>query len=360
MKMPAVVAVLPSRKVSNAERVAQLVAANLHLSLEAQRKLGRTANALLALSGARTRFECGPGETPRSLAMAAGQRALELAGWSPASLDGVISGAVSRACLEPATAAVLASALEVPRAQCFDISEACMGWLRAVQVAQLYLDAGVWKRALILNVETNTRLASLKLSDVEAELPHTLPQLTIGEAATATLLEAGGEPWPLWFASAPAGQHLCELTLPGGEGFRDPETAFREAFRFYCHFGEMNRFTLDHFGGLYQRFLEGEVRGRGRPVDCVLTHASEATGWQRWAESNGLSGVFHTLYPSVGNVVSASIPAGLAQAVHEGKLKAGGGLYLYVASSGMGVGGGWLRWDGLSAWMTPQAQDQSA
>lgn len=349
MRMPAVVAVLPSRAVSNGERVAQLVTANAHLSPDVQRKLARTANALLALSGARTRYERGPGETTRSLAVEAGSRALELAGWSPDSVDGVISGAVTRACLEPATAAVLASALAVPRAQCFDISEACMGWLRAVQVAQLYLDAGLWKRALILNVETNTHWASLRVSGQEGELAHTLPQLTIGEAATATLLEAGGDPWPLWFSSAPGGQHLCELTLPGGEQFRAPETPEREAFRFYCHFGEMNQFTLEHFGGQYLRFLDGEVRAKGRPVDCVLTHASEASGWQRWAEGCGLGSSFHSIYPSFGNVVSASIPTGLAQAVQTGRLPAGGGVYLYVASSGMGVGGGWLRWEGASA-----------
>lgn len=338
-------AALPSREESNAERVQRLLDANLHLSEKTRSGLRRTAQALLALSGASSRRVCAEGETGWSLARAAGLEALAQAGLPGDALDVVISAGVSRGMLEPAMAAPFAAALGAHRALCFDVTEACMGWLRAVWLASHLLDAGSAQRILIVTCEVNSGYEALRLEAPEQELPHTLPQLTIGEAAAAVVLardgRGGAQPWRFWFRSAPEGHGLCRLTLPGSEKFLPPG-ATEDPWRFYCHFQEMNRFTFEHFEGEYARFLAW-IRGEGLAIQHVLTHASEYSGWRAWAERSGLQTQFRSVYPTYGNVVTASVPLGLALLDREGVLHPGDGIYVYVASSGMGVGGAYWR-----------------
>jgi len=106
----------------------------------------------------------------------------------------------------------------------------------------------------------------------------------------------------------------------------------------------MNRFTFDHFQGAYLQFLKGAVRDQERPIHRAFTHSSESTGWQRWADACGLGAQFHPIYPRYGNVVSASVPLAMHDAIAEGRLERGQGVYVYVASSGMAVGGTWFRY----------------
>lgn len=341
MKIIGLGAGIPSRIELNTERVQRLLAANAHHPEKVQARLRRTANALLALSGARARRVCAEGETAWSLTRQAGLEALRAAGLTGDALDVVISSGVSRGMLEPAMAAPFAASLGAARALCFDVTEACMGWLRALWLAEHLLQAGSARRILILSCEVNACYASLRLEQVEAELPHTLPQLTIGEAATAVVVEqdTGTEAARFWFRSAPQGHDLCRLTLPGSERFLPPGAAL-DPWRFYCQFQEMNRFTFEHFEGEYARFLEA-VQGAGLPIHHVLTHASEHTGWRAWAERSGLQEQFSSVYPQYGNVVTSSVPLGLYLLQQQGRLKPQDGVYVYVASSGMGVGGAW-------------------
>lgn len=55
-------------------------------------------------------------------------------------------------------------------------------------------------------------------------------------------------------------------------------------------------------------------------IDTILVHASSKKGWNKFRDSIGLESKIH-VYPKTGNVVSASIPVAMANAIKSGDLK---------------------------------------
>src|SRR5258708_12884489 len=72
----------------------------------------------------------------------------------------------------------------------------------------------------------------------------------------------------------------------------------------------------------------GEIR-------AIFPHGATKRTWDEGAESLGVRDRLYHVYPRYGNLISASIPAGLATAIDEGVLRRGDRAVICAASAGL-------------------------
>lgn len=97
-------------------------------------------------------------ETTISLAVQAGREALADADILPQELDLIIVATVSSDYITPAAACLVQKELGACHAAAFDINAACSGFLYALNTVDAYIQAGIYRTALIIGVETLSKL----------------------------------------------------------------------------------------------------------------------------------------------------------------------------------------------------------
>src|SRR6185436_11625880 len=148
----------------------------------------------------------------------AGRAALKRAALEPEQIDLLIYVGVARGYVEPATANIYQARLQLVNATCFDLLDACASWLRALHVARTFIAAGVYSNVMILNSECNTReWGTYRFSSVD-ELKYRFSGLTIGEAATATIVSRSerdeSDCFYATFKNSGEDYMLCRIPLP--------------------------------------------------------------------------------------------------------------------------------------------------
>ncbi len=338
MRMEAVEVALPSRKVSNAEVLALI---REHSTATFAGDLDKTLRHIrhcLHYSGARIRRWLAPGETPISLIGACIDKALATAGCSRDDIDLLLYAGVDRGFNEPSNANLIASTLGLPNIQCFDILEACNGWSRALQLSYALISAGFFRRILILNGEFNMFAGGaifpvlFKLHN-PGEVICRLPAYTLGEAATATIVSnAESEQWEFFFCGRNDFADLCTVPLPGYERYcNGSDRIGRNGIGAFTSFGhELFTVGTDFAMDVFRRLQtpRDEIR-------AIFPHAASKRVWNDAAASLGVEHLMYYIYPEYGNLVSASVPAAIAKAVAERRVRRGDRIVGWVASAGM-------------------------
>lgn len=88
----------------------------------------------------------------------AGKKALESAGVKAEDLDLIIVATCTPDTLVPNTACLVQSELGAVNAVAFDISAACSGFVFALNMVDAYMQAGIYKTALVIGAETLSRI----------------------------------------------------------------------------------------------------------------------------------------------------------------------------------------------------------
>ena len=97
-------------------------------------------------------------ETTASMSTEAGKKALESAGVKAEDLDLIIVATCTPDTLVPNTAFLVQSELGAVNAVAFDISAACSGFVFALNMVDAYMQAGIYKTALVIGAETLSRI----------------------------------------------------------------------------------------------------------------------------------------------------------------------------------------------------------
>jgi 3-oxoacyl-[acyl-carrier-protein] synthase III len=125
----------------------------------------------------------------------AGAKALAEAGIIPAQVGVMINTSVSREYLEPSTAVAVHHQLGLPTSCLnFDLANACLGFVNAIQLAGNMIDAGQADYAVLVDAEGSrytqeVTLARLEGGDATAEdLRSQFATLTLGSGAAAMVL----------------------------------------------------------------------------------------------------------------------------------------------------------------------------
>jgi 3-oxoacyl-[acyl-carrier-protein] synthase III len=287
--------------------------------------------------GTTVRYHRAPGEVPFELAARAGELALERAGLAPEDIDLLLYTGVCRAVVEPAAATAYQARLGLTRATAFDVMDACASWVRCLELAQHLTATGAYRRIMILNAEFGGRESHrYELHSLEEYL-HWHPGVTVGEAATATIV-TGSKHTPDFFETdfRTYGDRwrLCYVPLANADDYFGPDQAGEgvRPMQFVSHGMRLMEFAT-------RRLVE---HYRDRPqfaafdADVVFAH-SASDGMTRYVgEQCGIDPSRFLLgHHETANTVSASVPLAMSRALAAGQLQAGDRVLLLMASSGV-------------------------
>lgn len=97
-------------------------------------------------------------ETTASMSVEAAKRAMENAGVTAEEIDLIILGTVSADYVTPSCACEVQAAVGAKNAVAFDINAACSGFMFALNIANAYIQSGIYRTALIIGAETLSKI----------------------------------------------------------------------------------------------------------------------------------------------------------------------------------------------------------
>src|SRR5271157_5017407 len=206
MKIDSIGVRIPTRIVTNDEVLDLIAQHSTEASVLLVKTYQRIVRGLLSAAGSQTRHirDEEKGEKASTFIIGAISDALEKASLEPKDIDLLIYCGVGKGFLEPANAYFYAQKLGM-HASCFDIVDACMSWIRALEVSYEFFKSGRYTHIMIANGEFNMHHGftdNMKIRDLR-QVAYTFPTYTIGEAASATILSASDCEWRFKYKSLP-------------------------------------------------------------------------------------------------------------------------------------------------------------
>jgi 3-oxoacyl-[acyl-carrier-protein] synthase III len=337
MRICSIASRIPSRRVSSEEIVERVRQASAsYLPPGQMKQLIRRLRILFHLAGAGYRHERENGERSGDFVLSAAREALAKADLLPADIDLVLYVGVGRAWLEPGMSNYFTDALGMRNATCFDLLDACLSWLRALYISYHFLKNGAYKHIMVLNGEFNAEYGNWAITHPD-QLEYRFAQCTIGEAATATILDnrAEGEEPYFEFKTDASLHPLCKIALPQiaqySEGERGPAL---EPLVFFAYSNELYKAAREIMIAAYRNSSELNRR----PVDIAFAHSASRYLIEGVDQELGGIGRTVNLFEQFGNTVSASIPLAMCWAIEQGRLRRGMRTLHVVGSAGFSVG----------------------
>lgn len=294
---------------------------------------GVNADVAQARSGVRERRWLSGSETVLTLGAQAARAALDAAGVPLGEVDVLLNASGSQAQPIPDGAALLARELGLRGQAAYSLHATCLSFLLALQHAALLIHGGGARRVLIVSSEGGSR--GLNLAQPESAL-------LIGDGAAAAVLgpaERGGQGLhAVRFETYPEGANHTRIR--GGGSLltpADPHAAPGD-FTFDMHGLQVLRLASQVVPGFLERLRPGLSCGLPG-IDRVVPHQASAAGLKLTQRFGWPQGQVEVTLPHLGNVIAASLPLTLHQAVTQGRAQAGQTLLLVGTGAGLTAGG---------------------
>jgi len=278
------------------------------------------------------------GETAAEMGAKAAHAALSAAGMTFADIDCLVCASGTKQQALPCTAVFVQQAMGQQHSgvPAFDIDSTCLSFLTAFDIMSCLVDAGRYRRVLIVSSEiasygldySNKESAAL-FGDGAAAAVIGPPEAgakscviaaslrTYSEGAAFSEIRAGGS------KRHPRGPEPAE---PGDELFRmDGPAIFRMASRL------LPAFTAE---------LLQDANARMADFRAVIAHQGSAAAVRLLRRKLGISAdqlVYIT--PDHGNTIAASIPMGLDTAIRTGRIARGDRVLMLGTAAGLTLGG---------------------
>ncbi|MEP6888010.1 MAG: ketoacyl-ACP synthase III [Nitrospirales bacterium] len=297
--------------------------------------------AVLRLTGIRSRHWAGAKQATSDLAEQAARRACESAGIDPASVEAVLLSTTSPDRTLPSTACVLQSRLGLRGAAAFDLAASCSGFLYGLSMADRFIRSGQFRRCLVVAAEIKSRF--LNLSDEATAI-------LFSDGAGAAVVQ--GEET----SSVPSGVlgiHLYAdgarhglIGIPAGGSRRptSPETIEHQEHVLRMQGGPLFRTAVKQLGGAGSDLLKEFGYGLD-DVGLAIFHQANGRLLSALGKRLGLAPEkLFSVIDRIGNPSSASLPIALDVANREGRLRSGDLLLLGTFGGGLTWGTGLVRW----------------
>lgn len=323
MRVMATSQALPSRVVTTAELAT---------------RVGLDPRQAEETTGVRERRWVDPADDPIGFGAAALTQALETTGLTVDDLDVLIHASGSFPQPIPDGSAHLAEAVGFRGRPAFSVHSTCVSALVGIHQASLLIATGQARHVAVVSCEVSSR--GLDLSSPESSF-------LFGDGAAAVILGPAERPdqgierylAQIW----PEGASATEI--PAG-GYRRPgldETTDRRDFTF--HMDGRRALMLAH--KVVPDFLEQLQPGLSHSldgIDLVVPHQTSAAGMKLLRRYNWPDEKVESTLEHYGNVIAASIPLTLHQALTHGRITEGSRVLLVGTGAGLTTTGMIIRW----------------
>ncbi|MCC2111990.1 MAG: hypothetical protein KDJ16_08155 [Hyphomicrobiales bacterium] len=328
---------VPATRLTNDETIDRMAeASKAHLSADEIAIAREHVGTMFSLAGAGTRHVTDGREQPIDLVIAAAEEALQRAGIAATELDFILYGGVTRHHVVPSCAAVIQGLLGATNSSCFDVGDACASWAQAMRVAESLLDGKSSGCGLVLTNETG-HYEDCKAWEIPSldRLKILAPALTLGEAATATVVAASAEK-SIRFHCQTWGQYADLAVLPIVDPAPYAEIGLSNLLQLKFQ-ADSSELTKQGLKAAIKTITEGDFFRDG-PADWFVPHAG--------AEASVDAFLKITKFPvknlamtfrEYGNTVTSSIPLGLSLATADGRIKRGDRVFIATAAAGISI-----------------------
>ena len=337
-------AYLPPHVITSAEIEEQLS--------DVYEKLRLPTGRLEMFSGIKERRYWDEATIPSQVSTEAARRLMNRLNIEGHEIDALIHCSVCRDFLEPATASVVHSNLELPKhAVNFDISNACLGMLSGIGVLADMISSGRIKRGLLVSGEIGYPLLKRTIEHLKNDKsltrksikPH-FASLTIGSAASAIIVSHesvvkndGHKVKCISDYAYTEHNHLCQGTADSGMG-KDSAPLMETDSE------ELLQKGIEAAGQCWQKFLE-ECQWKSNDLDRCITHqVGSAHSNLLYKTVNIDPSLDFSSYGNMGNCGSASVPLTVALAAENQHLTKNHNVALLGIGSGINCTMISLKW----------------
>ena len=287
-----------------------------------------------ARSGIERRHFAGEGETTSSMATAAANAALEMAGLTADDVDAVIVATSTADLTFPSAATMVQAQLGMKSGFAFDIQAVCAGFVFALSNANALILSGQAKRVLVIGAETFSRIM---------DWTDRSTCVLFGDGAGAVLLEAQtGDGTP-----ADRGILSTDLNSDGTQRellYVDGGTSTGTTGYLRMQGNQVFRHAVEKLSSTANTAM-ASAGVDSADVDWIVPHQANIRIIQGTAKKLGLAmdKVVVTVQDH-GNTSAASIPLALSAGVERGQIKQGDLLVTEAIGGGLAWGAVVLRW----------------
>jgi 3-oxoacyl-[acyl-carrier-protein] synthase-3 len=287
-----------------------------------------------ARSGIERRHFAGEGETTSSMATAAGNAALKMAGLTADDVNAVIVATSTADLTFPSAATMVQAQLGMKSGFAFDIQAVCAGFVFALSNANALILSGQAKRVLVIGAETFSRIM---------DWTDRSTCVLFGDGAGAVLLEAQtGDGTP-----ADRGILSTDLNSDGTQRellYVDGGTSTGTTGYLRMQGNQVFRHAVEKLSSTANTAMAA-AGVDSADVDWIVPHQANIRIIQGTAKKLGLpmDKVVVTVQDH-GNTSAASIPLALSVGVERGQIKQGDLLVTEAIGGGLAWGAVVLRW----------------
>lgn len=275
------------------------------------------------------------GELTSDLGIAASHQALVRAGIDPVDIDLVVCATSTPDRTFPATGVRIQAGLGVTKGAAFDVQAVCSGFVYALAVADNFLKAGQFKRAIVVGAETFSRILDWKDRGT---------CVLFGDGAGAVVLEAQSQLGSrddrgiLATRIRSDGRFEELLYVDGGPGSTKTTGHLRMNGR------EVFRHAVQKISGVIEETLVMTGYAPGE-IDLYVPHQANKRILDGIAHRLGIrpEKIVYTLAKH-GNTSAASIPLALNQAFEDHRLTEGSLVLMEAMGGGLTWGAALARW----------------
>ncbi len=286
-------------------------------------------------TGIKARHIAGEGETTRTLAVAAAQKALAHAGMTATQIDLIIVATSTPDNTFPATATMVQADLGIIKGAAFDVQAVCSGFVFALSTADALLKAGQFKTALVIGAETFSRIL---------DWTDRATCVLFGDGAGAVVLEAiegkgtNEDTGILASKIHSDGRYHNKLYVDGGVSTTGSVGHLRMEGR------EVFKHAVTNIASVMQE-VATLANIKPTDVDWIVPHQANRRILEGTAKKLGLDeGRIVITLDKHGNTSAASIPLAFDEAVRDGRIKRGQLVLIEAMGGGFTWGAALLRY----------------
>lgn len=292
---------------------------------------------IFSRTGIKERRIAGKDECTSDMGSAAAHKALADAGITADDIDLILVATMSPDYLSNSTAAIIQKQLHAKQAAAMDIQAACSGFLYALATAKAFIEAGMYKKILLV--------ASEKMSTF-VDYKDRSTCILFGDGAAAAVISAEEKGFSIENVLLGADGELADLLLIPAGGAKNPPT--HETVERHQHFIKMSGSEL----------FKHAVRRMGNAAKESLEKAQLTVDQITWmvphqANSRIIDAVaktclvpdekVYTTLARFGNTSASSIPLALDDLRQNETLKPGDTILLAAFGAGLTWGSGLLK-----------------